>query len=102
MSMIAKMIFSLPSSVIQAMAGKKTEVEGDVLDPRIALMEKGAARQPSMVLLPVGVARQGTKTALALTMGSRRASVAIRDMKVAGGVLADGSNAQLDARLYTP
>ena len=102
MSMIAKLIFSLPSSVIQAMAGKKTEVEGDVLDPRIALMAKGASRQPSMVLLPVGVARQGTKTALALTMGSRRASVAIRDMKVPGGKLPDGSDAQLDARLYTP
>jgi acetyl esterase len=102
MSMIAKMIFSLPSSIIQAMAGKKTEVDGDVLDPRIALMAKGASSRPSMVMMPVSVARKGTQAGLALTMGPRRASVAIKDMKVPGGRLADGSTAQLDARLYTP
>src|SRR5262245_27618310 len=97
MSTLVKMIFSLPSSVIQAMAGKKTEVEGSTLDPRIALMARQAARRASMTVLPVGVARQGTKAALGLTMGKRRASVAIRDMKVPGG-----GGAQLDARLYTP
>ena len=97
MSTLLKMFFSLPSGVIQAMAGKKTEVGGSILDPRIALMAKQAARRASMTVLPVGVARQGTKAALGLTMGKRRASVAIRDMKVPGG-----GGAQLDARLYTP
>jgi acetyl esterase len=97
MSTLVKMIFSLPSGVIQAMAGKKTQVEAATLDPRIALMAKQAARRASMTVLPVGVARQGTQAALGLTMGKRRASVAIRDMKVPGG-----GGAQLDARLYTP
>lgn len=102
MSVIVNMIFSLPSSLIQAMAGKKTEVDGDVLDPRIALMAKSAARQPSMTVMPVSVARKGAQAGLALTMGARRASVAIRDMKIPCGKLPDGSDAQLDARLYTP
>ncbi|HEV7690314.1 MAG TPA: alpha/beta hydrolase [Hyphomonadaceae bacterium] len=102
MSTLVKMIFSLPESVIQAMAGKKTEVDGSILDPRIALMAKQAARQASMTMMPVGVARKGTQAALGLTMGKRRTSVAIRDMKVPGGRLPDGRPAQLDARLYTP
>jgi acetyl esterase len=102
MSMIAKMIFSLPSGLIQAMAGKKTEAEGATLDPSIALMAKSAARRASMTVLPVGVARQGTQAALGLTMGKRRASVTIRDMKLPGGPLPDGKAAQLDARLYAP
>jgi acetyl esterase/lipase len=97
MSMIVKMIFSLPSNVIQAMAGKKTEVGGATLDPRIALMAKQASRRASMTVMPVSVARKGTQAALALTMGKRRAGVAIRDLKVPGG---DG--VELDARLYTP
>lgn len=88
---------SLPSSVLQAMAGKKTEVDGNVLDPRIALMAKQAKSGPAMNMLPVGVARQGTQAALALTMGRRRKEVATRDLKVPGG-----GGVELEARLYTP
>src|ERR1043165_9171491 len=102
MSTLVKMIFSLPESVIQAMAGKKTEVDGSILDPRIALMAKQAARQASMTVMPVSVARKGTQAALSLTMGKRRARLTIRDMKVPGGRLPDGRPAQLEARLYTP
>lgn len=92
-----RMIFRLPSGVIQAMAGRKTEAEGAVLDPRIALMAKQAATRPSMTALPVNVARQGTQAAIGLTSGKRRAGVATRDLKVPGG-----GGVELEARLYTP
>ncbi|HVY90883.1 MAG TPA: alpha/beta hydrolase [Hyphomonadaceae bacterium] len=94
---LARTIMSLPSGVIQAMAGKKAVVGDETLDPRIALMARQAAAQPAITTLPVTVARQGTQAAIALSAGKRRASVAIRDLKVPGG---DG--VQLDARLYTP
>jgi acetyl esterase/lipase len=96
-STLANIIFSLPSGVIQAMAGRRTEADGAVLDPRIALMAKQAASRPSMVVLPVDVARGGTQAAIGLSCGKRRAGVATRDLKVPGG-----GGAELDARLYTP
>jgi acetyl esterase/lipase len=96
-SSLTQMIMSLPSGVIQAMAGKRTEVDGDVLDPRIALMAKQAAQRPAVTALPVGVARKGTEAAIGLICGKRRAGVATRDLKVPGG-----GGAELDARLYSP
>jgi acetyl esterase/lipase len=99
---ITKMIFRLPSGVIQAMAGKKTEADGDTLDPRIALMAASAAKRPSLTVVPVGAARRGTRAAMTMTMGRRRPGVAIRDLVVPGGALPDGEQAQLEARLYTP
>lgn len=96
-STLANIIFSLPSGVIQAMAGRRTEADGAVLDPHIALMAKQAASRPSMVVLPVDVARGGTQAAIGLSCGKRRAGVATRDLKVPGG-----GGAELEARLYTP
>src|SRR5690606_28358364 len=94
---VARMIMRLPSGLIQAMAGRRTEAEGGVLDPRIALMAKQAATRPSMTALPVNVARQGTQAAIGLTSGKRRAGVTTRDLKVPGG-----GGVELEARLYTP
>jgi acetyl esterase/lipase len=94
---MTRMVMSLPSGVIQAMVGKKVEGDGNVLDPRIALMAKEAAKRPSVVALPVNVARQGTQAAIGLSSGKRRAGVVTRDLKVPGG-----GGAELEARLYTP
>lgn len=96
-SFLTGTVMSLPAGVLQAMAGKKTEADGHVLDPHIALMAKQAKSAPPMNVLPVNVARQGTQAALAMTMGRRRKDVAIRDLTVPGG-----GGAQLEARLYTP
>ena len=100
-SVMTRLIFSLPSGVIQAMAGKKTEADGKTLDPRIALMAKEAAKQaakapPGFVLTP-DVAREGMKTGFALCDAPRRANVATRDLTVPGG-----GGVPLEARLYTP
>ncbi len=94
---LTRLVMSLPSGVIQAMAGKKVKADGVALDPRIALMAKQAEKRPATHLLPVNVVRAGAQAGFALTAGKRRASVAIRDLRVPGG---DG--VELDARLYTP
>ncbi len=94
---LTRLIFGLPSGVIQTIAGRKREADGAVLDPRIALMAKQAEGRPQMTLLPVGVARRGTQAAIGLTCGKRRAGVATRDLTVPGG-----GGAELEARLYTP
>lgn len=94
---LTRMIMSLPSGVIQAMAGPKVQSDGNVLDPRIALMAKQAAKGPSVVVLPVNIARQGTQAAIGLSSGKRRAGVVTRDLKVPGG-----GGVELEARLYTP
>jgi acetyl esterase len=94
---LTRMVMSLPSGVLQAMAGGKVEGDGHVLDPHIALMAKQAEKRPSLVVLPVNVARQGTQAAIGLSCGKRRAGVAVRDLKVPGG-----GGAELEARLYTP
>jgi len=94
---LARMIMSLPSGVIQAMAGRKVEGDGNVLDPHIALMAKQAEKRPSMVVLPVNIARQGTQAAIGLSCGKRRAGVVTRDLKAPGG-----GGVELEARLYTP
>lgn len=96
-SSLMHLIFNLPSALIQAMAGRRTEVDGTILDPRIALMAKQAARRPSMTLMPVGVARRGAQTAIGLACGKPRAGIVTRDLKVPGG-----GGAPIDARLYTP
>ena len=96
-SVMTRMIFSLPSGVIQAMAGKKTEIDGKTLDPRIALMAKQAAAGPSMASLSPDVARAGMQAGFAMIDGKRRNTVTIKDMKIPGS-----GGAQLDARLYTP
>lgn len=96
-SALTRLVFGLPSGVIQAMAGRKTEAEGAVLDPRIALMAKQAERRRPMTVLPVGIARSGTQAAIGLTCGKRRAGVVTRDLKVPGG-----GGVQLEGRLYTP
>jgi acetyl esterase len=94
---LTRIIMSLPSGVIQTMVGKKVEGDGNVLDPHIALMAKQASTRPSLVVLPVNIARQGTQAAIGLSCGKRRAGVAVRDLKVPGG-----GGVELDARLYTP
>ncbi|MEZ5936917.1 MAG: alpha/beta hydrolase [Hyphomonadaceae bacterium] len=93
---MAKFVFSLPSSILTAMAGGRVEVDGKVLDPRIALMAKQAAARPSMTAFPPTMAREGMKAAFAMIDAPRRANVAVRDLKVPGAA------GDLDARLYTP
>ena len=45
-SFLTGAVMSLPAGVLQAMAGKRTEVDGKVLDPHIALMAKQAQSAP--------------------------------------------------------
>lgn len=96
-SALARLVFSLPSGLLQAMAGKPRTSDGTALDPHIALMAKQAEGKPAITALPVAVARKGTQAAIALTCGPRRPSVAVRDLNVPGG-----DDVLLDARLYTP
>ncbi len=96
-SVMTRIIFSLPSGVIQAMAGKKTEIDGKTLDPRIALMAKEAAKGPKMSTLTPAQAREGMKAAFGMIDNKRRAGVAVKDLMITA---ADGS--PLAARLYTP
>lgn len=96
-SVMTRIIFSLPSGIIQAMAGPKVQVDGKTLDPRIALMAAQAAKGPKMSSLPPEIAREGMKAAFGTIDTKRRSSVTVKDMTVPGG---DG--APLPARLYTP
>ncbi|BCW90604.1 Acetyl esterase [Alphaproteobacteria bacterium SO-S41] len=100
-TVMTRLIFSLPSGVVQAIAGKKTEVDGKTLDPRIALMAKEAAKAgagaPPLASIPPAAIREGMKTGFALIDAKRRSGVGIKDLTVPGG---DGT--PLEARLYTP
>lgn len=96
-SVMTRIIFSLPSGLIQAMAGKKTEIDGKTLDPRIALMAKEAAKGPKISSLSPEMARAGMKAAFGTIDNKRRAGVTVKDLTVPA---ADGS--PLEARLYTP
>lgn len=96
-SVMTRIIFSLPSGIIQAMAGKKTEIDGKTLDPRIALMAKEAAKGPKMSTLSPEIARAGMKAAFGTIDAKRRAGVTIKDLTVPA---ANGN--PLEARLYTP
>ncbi len=96
-SVMTRIIFSLPSGIIQAMAGKKTEVDGKTLDPRIALMASQAAKGPKMSSLSPAQAREGMKAAFGMIDNKRRAGVTVKELTVPA---ADGT--PLEARLYTP
>jgi acetyl esterase/lipase len=78
------------------MAGGRVTVDGQTLDPRIALMARQARLRPPMSMIPLAVARQGMKAALGLIDARRRTSVAVRDLEV------PGPGGPLPARLYTP
>lgn len=99
--MMTRIVFTLPSGVIQMMAGPKTTIDGKTLDPRVALIAKqataAAAGAPPISELPVEAVREGMKAGFAITDAPRRASVSVKEMTVPG---ADG--ATLPARLYTP
>jgi acetyl esterase/lipase len=100
-TVMTRIIFSLPSGVVQAIAGKKTEIDGKTLDPRIALMAKEAAKAsagaPPLASIPPAAVREGMKSGFALIDGKRRSAVTVKDLTVPGG-----GGAQLPARLYTP
>jgi acetyl esterase len=95
-TILSRIVFALPSGLVQMLAGQKREAEGVALDPRITLMAKQAEKRPAVHVLPVGVARRGAQAGFALTAGKRRPGVAIRDLRVPGAA------GELDARLYTP
>jgi acetyl esterase len=99
--MMTRVVFALPSGVVQMMAGPKTVIDGKTLDSRVALIAKqataAAAGAPPMSALPVEAVREGMKAGFAITDAPRRASVTVKEMTVPG---ADG--AMLSARLYTP
>ncbi len=96
-SVMTRIIFSLPSGVIQSMAGPKVQVDGKTLDPRIALMAKEAAKSPKMNTLTPEIGRAGMQAAFGTIDNKRRAGVAVKDLTIPA---ADGS--PLEARLYTP
>ncbi len=96
-SIMSSLVFSLPSGIIQMMAGPKTTIDGKTLDPRIALMAKQAAGAPPISALSPAIMREGMKAGFAMIDAKRRPNVAVKDMNVPGG---DG--VQLPARLYTP
>ncbi len=91
------LIFSLPSGIIQAMAGPKTTIDGKTLDPRIALMAKQASKGPALSTLTPPMVREGMKAGFSVIDAKRRPGVAVKDMTVPGG-----GAAALPARLYTP
>jgi len=99
--MMTRIVFALPSGIVQMMAGPKTTVDGKTLDPRIALIAKqataAAAGAPPISDLPVAAVREGMKAGFAITDAPRRPSVPVKDITVPG---AEG--AQLQARLYYP
>lgn len=96
-SVMTRIIFSLPSGIIQSMAGPKVTADGKTLDPRIALMASQAAKGPKMSTLSPEVARAGMQAAFGMIDNKRRAGVAVKDLTVPA---ADGT--PLPARLYTP
>lgn len=96
-AVMTRLVFSLPSGVVQMMAGPKTTVDGRTLDPRIAMMAKEAAKAPPLSTLTVDQVREGMKAGFALIDGKRRTGVTVKELTVPGG---DG--VQLPARLYTP
>lgn len=100
-SIMTRIVFSLPSGVVQMMAGPKTVVDGKTLDPRIALIAKEAAKAaadaPPISELTVDQVRAGMQAGFAMIDAKRRPAVAVRELNVPGG-----GGAQLPARLYTP
>lgn len=96
-SVMTRIIFSLPSGIIQAMAGPRVQVDGKTLDPRIALMAKQAAKGPKMSSLSPEIARAGMQAAFGSIDTRRRAGVTVKDLTVPGS-----GGAPLPARLYTP
>lgn len=100
-SIMTRIVFSLPSGVIQMMAGPKTVVDGKTLDSRIALIAKtageAAAKGPPMSEMTVDQIREGMKAGFAQIDAQRRSAVGTRELTIPGA-----GGAQLPARLYTP
>ncbi|MBU6318095.1 MAG: alpha/beta hydrolase [Alphaproteobacteria bacterium] len=94
---IARALFSLPSSVLTAMAGGPRTVSGLTLDPRIALMARRAASAPPIASVSPEAARAAMRAGFALIDAERAPGVSVRDLTLPAG---DGS--RLEARLYQP
>lgn len=95
--LIARVLFSLPSGLLTALAGGPVTVGGKTLDPRIALMARRAAGAPPMSTVSPEAARAAMKAGFALIDASRAPGVVVRDLEAPA---ADGS--RLEARLYQP
>lgn len=99
--MMTRLVFALPSGVVQMMAGPKTTIDGKTLDPRIALIAKEAAKAaanaPPIADLTVDQVRAGMQAGFAVIDAKRRSAVAVKDVTIPGG-----GEAQLPARLYSP
>ena len=95
--LIARALFSLPSSVLTAMAGGPQTVNGLTLDPRIALMARRAANSPPIASVSPQDARAAMRTGFALINAERAPGVSVRELALPAS---DGS--PLEARLYQP
>jgi len=86
----------LPDAVVAALAGPPLEIRGRRLDPRLALLARGAAAQPPLHRMSAAEARAATKAQIALAVAAPRPLAEIDHRAVRG------AEDWLPARLYRP
>lgn len=90
------MLTRLPDGLLAGLAGPPVEIRGRRLDPRLALVARGAARQTPLARMSVGEARVAWKAGALLGAGAPRRLAEIDHRAV------QGAEGWLPARLYRP
>jgi acetyl esterase/lipase len=93
---LAGLLRRLPDSLVAALAGAPQEIRGRRLDPRLALVAKGAAGQTPLHRMSAAEARVAAKAGILLAAGAPRAMAEIDHRAVPGAA------GLLPARLYRP
>jgi acetyl esterase/lipase len=94
--MLAALLPLLPEALVARMAAPVPEIRGTRLDPRLALIAKGAAQQVPLHQRTVADARAISKEGIGLAVGRSKRMAEIRHFAVHGGA------GPLPARLYRP